>query len=138
MSEENKALIRRYIEELKNKENFSIIDELWTPDSIFHTPHGRDHGPEEFKKTRIAERKAFPDLRMEIDDIIAEGDKVVIRWTERGTFKAHWGNIPPTGEKIEISGIMIFRLSGGKIMEIWDAFDLLNMWQQLGVNPWRE
>jgi len=134
-TEENKALIRRFHEEVWSQGNLTVVDELCAPNFIYHTPTGPIHGLEGFKQFVTMYRTAFPDLHIPIDDMIAEADKVVTRWTARGTHKGDLMGIPPTGKQVTITGILIGRFEGGKFVEGWIDFDALGMLQQLGVIP---
>jgi steroid delta-isomerase-like uncharacterized protein len=131
--EENKAIFRRIVEEGFNKGNLAIVDELVATNHVNHTDNV--HGPEEYKQFITMYRTAFPDLHMTIEDQIAEGDKVVNRWTSRGTHKGDLMGIPPTGKQTTVTGMYVARIIGGKIVEEWGNFDALGMMQQLGVVP---
>ncbi len=131
--EENKAIFRRIVEEGFNKGNLAIVDELVATDHVNHTDNVR--GPEEYKQFITVYRTAFPDLHMTVEDQIAEGDKVVNRWTSRGTHKGDLMGIPPTGKQTTVTGMYVARIIGGKIVEEWGNFDALGMMQQLGVVP---
>ncbi len=135
MSEENKALIQRFVEEAFNKGNLDVADEVYASTFISHDPtapegQGSPEGVKQFVSTYLS---AFPDGHTTVEDSIAEGDKVAYRWTFRGTHQGELMGISPTGEQVEITGITINRLSGGKIEEQWNLFDQLGMLQQLGV-----
>jgi steroid delta-isomerase-like uncharacterized protein len=131
MSEENKALARRAWEIVDNPDR---IDEVYAPDVVWHEPDQDIRGAEEAKQFISMYKTAFPDLNVTVEDVIAEGDKVVTRVTLRGT---HQGEIeefgPPTGRQIEVKGISISRIEGGKIVEDWDSYDNLSLLQQLGL-----
>jgi steroid delta-isomerase-like uncharacterized protein len=131
--EENKAIFRRIVEEGFNKGNLAIVDELVATNHVNHTDNV--HGPEEYKQFITMYRTAFPDLHMTIEDQIAEGNKVVNRWTSRGTHKGDLMGIPPTGKQTTVMGMYVARIIGGKIVEEWGNFDALGMMQQLGVVP---
>ncbi|NIO68070.1 MAG: ester cyclase [Anaerolineae bacterium] len=131
--EENKAIFRRIVEEGFNKGNLAIVDELVATNHVNHTDNV--HGPEEYKQFITMYRTAFPDLHMTIEDQIAEGDKVVNRWTSRGTHKGDLMGIPPTGKQTTVTGMYVARIIGGKIVEEWGNFDALGMMQQIGVVP---
>jgi steroid delta-isomerase-like uncharacterized protein len=137
MSEENKALIQRFVEEAFNKGNLDVADEVYASTFMSHDPtapegQGSPEGVKQFVNTYLG---AFPDGHTTVEDSIAEGDKVAYRWTFRGTHRGELMGISPTGEQVEITGITINRLSGGKIEEQWNLFDQLGMLQQLGVAP---
>jgi steroid delta-isomerase-like uncharacterized protein len=133
MSEENKALARRSWEA---PENLDIIDEVYTADVVWHEPDQEIRGLEQAKQFVTTYNSAFPDLNATVEDVIAEGDKVVTRWTIRGT---HQGEIeefgPPTGRQAELQGITIHRIEDGKIVEEWNRYDNLSLLQQLGLAP---
>src|ERR1700704_6448566 len=135
MSEQNKAIVRRLFEELWNKGNLSVADQLFTPNYAHHDPSTPDfgRGPESEKKRATLYRTAFPDLRLTIEDIIAEGETVMVRWSCRGTHKGDLSGIAPTGRQVTISGVSIACFTGGKMSEGWVNWDALSLMQQLGV-----
>ncbi len=137
MSENNKAVVRRLLEEVWNKGNLSLVDELFTPNFEFHDASTPDlgRGPESERKRVTLYRNAFPDLRITIEDMIAEGETVVTRWTCRGTHKGDLSGIAPTGKQITISGITVGRFANGKIAQGYANWDALGLMQQLGVVP---
>ena len=136
-AEENKATFRRYVEEVGNEGNLDLVDEIFDR-YLSHQPDGRaeERGPEDVKQFMGEFRQAFPDFHTIVEDQIAEGDKVVTRWTMRGTHQGEFRGIAPTGEQIMVTGIGIFRFSDeGKVVESWDNFDQLGMMRQLGAIP---
>ncbi len=135
MSEGNKFVIRRSFEELWNKGNLSLADELFTPNYEHHDASSPDfgRGPESEKKRAALYRTAFPDLQLTIEDIIAEGQTVMARWSCRGTHKGDLSGIAPTGKQVIISGVSVARFTGGKMVEGWVNWDALGLMQQLGV-----
>ena len=137
MSEVNKTIVRRLFEEVWNKGNLSVADELFTPNCEHHDASSPDfgRGPESEKKRATLYRTAFPDLRLTIEDIIAEGETVIARWSCRGTHKGDLSGIAPTGKQVTISGVSIARFSGSKMAEGWINWDALGLMQQLGVAP---
>jgi steroid delta-isomerase-like uncharacterized protein len=137
MSEGNKFVIRRSFEELWNKGNLSLADELFTPNYEHHDASSPDlgRGPESEKKRAALYRSAFPDLQLTIEDIIAEGQTVMVRWSCRGTHKGDLSGIAPTGKQVTISGVSIARFTNGKMVEGWVNWDALGLMQQLGVVP---
>jgi steroid delta-isomerase-like uncharacterized protein len=137
MSEQNKTVVRRLFDELWNKGNLSVADELFTPNYNHHDTSTPDvgRGPDSEKKRATLYRTAFPDLRLMIEDIIAEGETVVARWSCRGTHKGDLNGVAPTGKQFTISGVSIARFSGGKMAEGWINWDALGLMQQLGVVP---
>ena len=135
MSEENKAVVRRYIEEVLNQGNLDTVDEVFTTDYVYH---GRPEDPsdaEGAKKMAIRAHNAFPDLHITIEDQIAEVDKVATRWTSTGTSKGSYDKIGPSGKKVRWSAIFIHRLEEGKIAEGWVVTDRLGMVSHMGVAP---
>ncbi len=133
--EENKGLGRRFMEASLNLVALSGIDQLVSSDFVYHHVSGRDLSTEAYKNSGVTLLNAFPDICMEIDDLFAEGNKVACRFTIKGTHKGKYQGIPPTGNKINISIIYIFRIADGKIAEVWSQFNVLGMMQQLGVIP---
>jgi len=136
MSKENKTIMRRALKEVVNKGNLDLIDELVSPDFVDHTPFpGLPPGREGIRQTIGMLREAFPDLQITIEDLIAEGDKVVSRQTLRGTHQGEFMGIPPTGKQVTWTGILIFRIADGKIVDQWIEQDQLGLMQQLGLVP---
>ncbi len=137
MSEVNKTIVRRLFEEVWNKGNLSLVDELFTTNYEHHDASSPDfgRGPESEKKRATLYRTAFPDLRLTIEDIIAEGETVMARWSCRGTHKGDLSGIAPTGKQFTISGVSIARFSGSKMAEGYVNWDALGLMQQLGVVP---
>lgn len=134
--EENKALVRRHVEEAWNKGNLSVLDEIMAPNLVNHNaPPGITPDREGFKQIISMHRKAFSDLHVTVEDMVAEGDKVVNRWTVSGTHKGEYMGIAPTGKQVTLTGISIHRIEGGKIVEQWHEVDMLGLMQQLGVVP---
>lgn len=137
MSETNKALVRRWFEELFNEGRLEVADEIVAPDHVDHDPTLPDTpaGPEGVKASVSLYHGAFPDAHITIEDQIAEGDKVVTRWTGRGTHRGDLMGVPPGGNKVTVAGVTINRISGGRIAESWDNYDALGMMQQVGAIP---
>ena len=133
MSEENKALVRRAWEAPNNPD---ILEEVYAPHLVWHEPDQDIHGMEQAKQFISMYKTAFPDQNATIEEVIAEGNWVVVRWTIRGT---HQGEIeefgPPTGKQVEREGITIHRIEDGKIVEEWERYDNLGLLQQLGRAP---
>src|SRR5215213_9450781 len=130
--EENKAIFRRYIEEIANQGNLEVTDEIFDH-YIAHQPDGSmlERAPEDVKRFQREWRSAFPDIRISIEDQIADGDKLVSRITIRGTYQREFRGIAPTGKKIELQGVTIFRFSPeGKVVETWDYYDQLSLLRQ--------
>lgn len=136
MLEENKALSRRFYEEVWGNKNLDIINDLFSTDAFDHTrPAELPPDPEGTKAYIGMFLSAFPDVQMTIEDHFAEGDRVVTRWTTTGTHTGELMNIPATGQQITVTGIYIQRIVNGKIVESWGLFDQMGMMQQLGVIP---
>jgi steroid delta-isomerase-like uncharacterized protein len=135
MSEANKNVIRRLFEEVWNKGSMPVADELFAPTYVHHDSSTLDagRGPESEKKRATLYRAAFPDFRLAIEDIIAEGETVTARWSCRGTHKGDLNGIAPTGKQFSISGVSIARFANGKMVEGWVNWDALGLMQQLGV-----
>ena len=133
--EKNKALIRRFYEEVWGKGNFEVTQEVFATSYIRHDlrPTAALSGPEGQAKIASDFRQAFPDLLIEIDLMIAESDMVAARWTMEGTNLGFWGNAKPTGKHARFSGANFFRISQGKVIEIWNIRDDLGLMQQIGV-----
>jgi predicted ester cyclase len=133
MSEQNKALMSRIVEELWNKKNPRVIDELYADNYVGHTPDSilKGHaGARQHYNTYIA---AFPDCRIAIDGMVAEGDKVSVRWTATGTHRGELAGIAPTGKRISVPGNLTVRISGGKVVEDHSLWDTLKLAQQIGA-----
>jgi steroid delta-isomerase-like uncharacterized protein len=136
-TEQNKALLRKWVEEGWNKGNLAVIDELYTPDFVQHDPASpvSVSSAEDLKRYVAGYRMAMPDIHFSIDDLVAEGDKVVWRFTSRGTQTGVLMGIPPTGKTATVAGMVLFRIANGRIAECWVNFDTLGMLQALGVIP---
>jgi predicted ester cyclase len=132
MSEANKALARRVIEELFTKHNVALIDEFF-PDCVYRAPAVGELRGEAYKQFLTAVLAAFPDGRWTVEDQVAEGDKVVTRWSFTGIHRGNLTGIAPTGKPVTTSGVMIDRIVGGKIAEEWEEYDALGMMLQLGA-----
>ena len=134
-AEENKALWRRYIEEM-DKGNTAIVDQLVAANCVVHYPGGLDvRGPEALKEHAAKFYTAFPDFLHTIEDMIAEGDKVAGRFTNRGTHKGEFMGIAPTGKQVRFTAIGISLIAEGKFVETWIDYDALGLMQQLGAVP---
>jgi steroid delta-isomerase-like uncharacterized protein len=132
-TEENKALVRRFYDEVTNGRNLTVLDELLAPNFEGFKVEGTDHSQnrEEFKQMMTMVLNAFPDHHQTIHDWIAENDKVVTRWTVQGTQQWEYIGIPPTNKQVKITGIDIFRVVDSKIVEVWAEVDMLGIMQQL-------
>ena len=134
--EQNKALARRFFEEAASQHKPDLIDELFAPDYVLHDPaNPMVQDRETFKQFLEGHYVAFPDVQWIVEDVVAEGDRVVVRWTLTGTHQGPLLGIPPTGKKVRMRGISIYRIAGGKIAEEWAVSDVMGFMQQLGVIP---
>jgi steroid delta-isomerase-like uncharacterized protein len=121
-TEDNKALLRRYYSEVLSQGNLAPIDELFAPDLVEH-----------FTQTVTASRTAFPDLHITVEDQIAEGDRVVTRFTARAVHGGPFLGIPPTDKQVVLTAIHIHRIENGKIAQLWEEINLFGLMLQLGV-----
>jgi steroid delta-isomerase-like uncharacterized protein len=137
MFDEHKRIVRRSFEELFTQGDLNVADEVFASTYVGHDPAlpADIRGPAEFKRFVQMYRTAFPDLQIAIDDQIAEGDLVVTRFTARGTHRGELMGIPPTGNKVVVTGISIDRMADGKSVESWTNYDLMGMMRQLGLVP---
>lgn len=134
MSEFNKAMLRRVLEEGINKHDIGVIAELY-PNCVYHSPATGDLKGDGYKQLVASMFAAFPDGRWTIEDQLAEGDKVLTRWTFSGTHKGMFMGMAATGRKITVTGMCIDRIVNGRIVEEWEEWDSLGMMRQLGVVP---
>lgn len=137
MSAENKALARRLVEEAFNAGRLEVVDELVASDFVEHDPSLTEEvrGPAGVKELIAGYRAAFPDIRITIEDQIADGDYVVSRWSGTGTHQGELMGMPATGKQATVTGITIDRIADGRIAESWDNWDTLGLMQQLGAVP---
>lgn len=138
-AEESKAIVRRFWG-VWEEGDIDLVDELLASDYVNHSPATPDQptDPEGVKAVVGMFRGAMPDLRVIIEDMIAEGDKVVVRYTLEGTHEGELFGVSPTGRRLSIKSISVERVSDGKIREHWRITDSLHMMQQLGVIPMPE
>ena len=137
-AEDLKAHGRRFFEEWnKGKEALmAALEESCATDIVYYPPSGEEiRGLENVEQYLSGLFNAFPDNYMTIDDVVVEGDKIATRWTWTGTHKGEWRGVPPTNKKLMGWGIIIDRVVGGKVVELWERFDTLGLMQQLGVIP---
>jgi predicted ester cyclase len=128
----NKRLVRRFYKEVYGDWNMALVHEVVSPRFISHDwPEGGPTGPQGFEVFYSAIRAALPDARYEVDDLIAEGDKVVVRWRLLGTHQGDFRGIAPTGRAIVLKGIAIYRVDGGKLMERWVVTDLYGVLEEI-------
>ena len=138
-AEENKELIRRFFKILQQEVwpsgNVQPAAALLAPDWVYHDPSTPLRGHEGFQQLITMYRTAFPDGQFTIEDLVAEGDKVLTRFTARGTHTGELLGIPPSGKAVEFSVLSLVRIEAGKIAEEWERFDTANMLQQIGAMP---
>jgi len=135
MSEENNTLVRRIVEDYWSKKNPSLAGELFGANCSLHTPDGDLHGMEGAKMLYDAYATAFPDFVITIDDTVADGERVAIRHTFAGTHKGPLGGAAASGNRVTVSGMMMFRVAGGKVAEARLTWDTLRLAQQIGALP---
>ena len=138
MSEKNKALARRYPMEAFETRNVNVVDDLLTADFRDHdpgTPQDIPPGPEGIKPVLEGYLAAMGDINFTIEDQIAEGDKVLTRWTVRMTHSGELMGVPATGKSVSFSGITLLRLENGKIAEEWSNWDGIGLLEQIGALP---
>ena len=137
MSEENKALFQRWFEEVWNKGRAEAIDEMFAADGVAHgltDASGAElRGPAHFREFHRSFREAFPDIRVTVEDVLAEGDKVSGRCSVRGTHRSDALGFAVTNRAVAFDGMCIVRIRDGQIVEAWNNFDFLSMYQQLGA-----
>lgn len=134
MSESVAEMVRETFEEIWNRRNLDLVEERFTADYVGHSIveiRGRE-GVRDFTEMLLG---AFPDQIYTVEDVVTEGDKVVLRWNVRATHRGPFQGLPPTGREVAISGIGIYRVEGDRIAEGWTAADMLGLMQQLGVIP---
>jgi steroid delta-isomerase-like uncharacterized protein len=137
-TEANKAIVVQLYEEIFNKGDLDLADKMIAPNAINHDPQlppGVPSGPQGLKAAVIMLRSAYPDDHHTIEDLIAEGDKVVVRLTHSGTHQGAFLGLPPTGKHITNTSIHIFRFADGQLVEAWANRDDLGLLQQLGAIP---
>lgn len=134
-TEENKVLVRRFYEDIWNRQDAATALELVSPAVVDHdhTPEMRVIGPESIMGLVTSFRAAIPDFRFTIQDMVAEADRVAVRWTMRGTHAGEFLGVAGTGRQLRGSGMHFFRVAQGKIAEIWVERDETGMMQQLGL-----
>ena len=132
----NKSISRRLIMEAFDAGRLEVVDELVAPSFVSHDPAGGDFtGPEGTKDFVTTYRQAFPDLRVTIEEQVAERDLVATRWAARGTHRGDLMGLPATGKEVTITGLTLDRIENGKLAESWNNWDALGLMQQLGAIP---
>ncbi|MFQ5552259.1 MAG: ester cyclase [Thermoplasmata archaeon] len=135
----NKTLVREFLEEAWNKGNLSFVDEHFSEDFVPHfLPPNLPANREGLKQYISMWQNAFPDFHGRVEDVIAEGDRVVLRWDFQGTNKGAFMGVPATGKEGRVTGVSTFRLADGKVAEAWAESDALGLLVQLGLAkpPW--
>ncbi|MGD8330410.1 MAG: ester cyclase [Acidobacteriota bacterium] len=130
-----KALVSRIADEIWNRGALDVCDQVMAADATYHGPHmpGGSGGRDDWRNAIGFYRAAFPDSHVTYDELIDAGDTIVGRWSATGTHTGPLPGLKPTGRPIAISGITIYRIASGKIVEAWEQLDMLGMWRQLGV-----
>jgi steroid delta-isomerase-like uncharacterized protein len=135
-AEENKALVRRFVEKAFNRRNLGAIEEYLASGYVEHNaPPGTEPGRAGLRNSLGAYVAAFPDLQITIEEQVAEGDRVTNRYTTRATHKGDLFGLPPTGKAVTYQTIDVIRVENGRLAERWSVDDLLGLYQQLGVVP---
>jgi steroid delta-isomerase-like uncharacterized protein len=133
--EENKELVRRFVEEFWNRGNTVAADELMAPEAQIHMPTGEQVDLDGIKAFNVAFRASFPDWHSTLEELVAEGDTVAERWTGRGTHRGELQGIPATGTHVEVPGSVFYRIVGGKIVVFRGQLDMMGLMHQLGAIP---
>jgi steroid delta-isomerase-like uncharacterized protein len=134
--QDNKTVMRRYYEEVFNQRRTGLIDQLAVEDYVEHDPFpGQGNGRADLKARVGAILGAFSPLQFRLEDLVAEGDRVVVRWCQTGTHTGPFMGIPPSGRQFTITGIDIHELRDGRMAEHWHVVDLYGLLQQLGAIP---
>jgi steroid delta-isomerase-like uncharacterized protein len=132
-AEANKALVQQFVEEFWNRGDLAAADDLMTREAVIHEPVTGT--PEDLKAVATMIRSAFPDWHSSVEEMLVDGDRVVERWTGRGTHRGEFQGIPPTGNRVAVPGVVFYRIADGKIAEFRGQFDRMSLMQQLGVIP---
>ena len=137
MSEENKQLVRRWFEEVWNNGRSELIEEMFDENGIAHglsdDPAKPIKGPKDYTPFYTLFREAFPNMKIVIEDMVAEGDKVTARCSVRGKHEGSFRGIAPTQSPVDFTGMTIVRIADGKIVEAWNNFDFMTMNKQVGL-----
>lgn len=138
-TEQNKTIARRWFTDIITRGDMSAADEIFAANHVIHDPHappgGWPNGPEGLKMVAAPFRVAFPDVSVTVEDQIAEGDRVMTRWSARATHAGPLNGMPPTGRRATVTGANIARIANGKIVESWFNFDMLTLLQSIGAIP---
>ncbi|ELZ18394.1 hypothetical protein C477_10013 [Haloterrigena salina JCM 13891] len=134
---DNKALVRRDPEEVWTDGDLDAIDEIFAEGFVLHDPSAGDdlRGRDEYREYVETYREAFPDVEYEVEAAVAEGETVALRYTARGTHEGSFMGLEPTGDRVSVSGMEMYRVEDGTIAELWTSYDALGLFQELGVVP---
>ena len=135
MSEQYKTLARRWFEDLFSRGNLDAANEILSAEFVDHLTHEDERGLEELKHYVGIYRNAFPDIQDIVEDIVAEGDKVVVRWMSSGTHQGEFMGVAPTGRHVTFTGMRLFRIADNKIVESWVNIVERGLLEQLGAVP---
>ena len=135
MTKDNKAIVSRIADDIWNRGDLAVVDEVMAADAVYHGPHMPDGigGRDSWRQAIGMYLSAFPDSHVKFEELITAGNTVVGRWTATATHTGQLPGVAPTGKPIVIGGITIYRLANNKIIEAWEQLDMLGMWQQLGI-----
>jgi len=135
MASDPKTVVRRVYEEIWNQSHIERANDLFAPGYVDHDPAtpNTGRGPEAFKNVFNTYHTAFPDTRFTIDEIIAEGDRVAVRWTAHGTHRGELGGVRPSGKRATVSGTGFYMVNNGRIQESWTNWDALGLMRQIGA-----
>ena len=138
-SDSNKALVRRFFDEVCNGRNPAVAPEIFAPEFVYHEPSSISPGGaggEAMAQEAANYYRAMSNAQWVIHDVIAgENDMVTVRWTGQGTHDGNLAGISPTGKQVSVEALTLFKVAGGKIVELWDCWDALGLLQQVGVVP---
>ncbi len=135
MSADQLVRVKQHDFEELNKHNVAWVDEEFAPNVVWHQSQSDIKGTEAYKQFLKSTFATFPDIQFTLDDVIAQGDKVALRYTWTGTFQGKWGNIAPTGKKVSLHVHVFQRFENGKLVESWSAGDNLGLYRQMGITP---
>lgn len=131
---EEERIARRWFEQAWNARDDSVVDELLAPDSVGHMAHGTVEGPEGFKPVRAEFLRAFPDLRLEIEDVLTAPGKAAVRWRFTGTHTGEGLDLAPTGERVSFRGTTWLGIRDGRVTEGWDTWDMGTLFNRLAAH----
>ena len=135
-NDELKSELLRYVDELWNQHNLAVIDETLLPEFVDHTlPPGSPQGPAGQRQFAQVYLTGFPDTHLDFDEVICEGNTVILRWTAVGTHNGDLAGIPPSGKHMNLTGLALWRFQDGKLIECWNQFNQLSLLQQIGAFP---